>query len=94
MIMALELIGWFLFLGLLITIRAFLSWFIIYGGSSHFTVAYLLLIISFGSTANINTPGFKCEIQRPAMTFMGSPYRLVVDVISRMNGYHRLRVVL
>ncbi|KAJ7915770.1 hypothetical protein B0H13DRAFT_2324033 [Mycena leptocephala] len=75
--MALELIGWFLFLGLLITI-----------------LAYLLLIISFGSTPNINTPGFKREIQRPAMTFMGTPYRLLVDVIGRTNGYHQLRVVL
>ncbi|KAJ7913183.1 hypothetical protein B0H13DRAFT_2470993 [Mycena leptocephala] len=75
-VVVLELMGWFLFLGLLVTI-----------------LAYLLLIISFGSASIIYTPDYKHEIQRYAMTFNGSAHRLLVDNIGRMSGYG-LRVVI
>ncbi|KAJ7911976.1 hypothetical protein B0H13DRAFT_2660306 [Mycena leptocephala] len=54
-ILALELVGWFIFLGLLITI-----------------LAYLLIIISFVSAANIKAPGCTQEILHSAVRLFGS----------------------
>ncbi|KAJ7205412.1 hypothetical protein GGX14DRAFT_397551 [Mycena pura] len=63
-ILALELVGWFIFLGLLVTV-----------------LAYLLLIISFGPTPNIDTPGSTQEILHCATTLKSNVHRLFFDNI-------------